>query len=106
MRTRPSITYSLAGQYGVDGMVNKVAARAAEKLLRQLRVLLAPAADQALLEAFLLRGKVVIFALRQVSAAASAGDRRRMSLLVRGGGRCDPPPGRARRPPFRALASK
>ena len=55
-----------------------------QKSLRQLRVLPAPAADQALLEDFLLRAKVVIFALRQVSAAASAGDRRRMSLLVRG----------------------
>ena len=55
-----------------------------QKSRRQLRVLPAPAADQALLEDFLLRAKVVIFALRQVSAAASAGDRRRMSLLVRG----------------------
>ena len=53
-----------------------------QKSLRQLRVLPAPAADQALLEDFLLRAKVVIFALRQVSAAASAGDRRRMSVLI------------------------
>jgi len=63
---------------------NKVAARTAEKSLRELRVLPAPAADQALLEDFLLRAKVVIYGLRQVSAAASAGNRRRMSVLVGG----------------------
>lgn len=59
---------------------NEVAARTAEKSLRRLRAL--PEADQALLDDFFSGADEVIDALRQVAAAASAGNRRRMSVLV------------------------
>jgi hypothetical protein len=61
---------------------NEVAARAAEKSLRQLRALPAPEADQALLGNFFSGAAEVIDALREVAAAASTGDRRRMSVLI------------------------
>jgi hypothetical protein len=61
---------------------NKIAARTAEKSLGRLRALPAPEADQAPLDDFLSDAQDVIDALRQVAAAASAGNRRRMSVLV------------------------
>ena len=61
---------------------NGIASRTAERSLRQLRALPAPEADQALLDDFFSGADGVIDALRQVAAAASAGHRRRMSVLV------------------------
>ena len=61
---------------------NVVAARTAEKSLRGLRALPAPEAGQALLDDFFSGAEEVIDALRQAAAAASAGNRRRMNVLV------------------------
>jgi len=61
---------------------NEVAARTAEKSLRGLRALPAPEAGQALLDDFFSGAEEVIDALRQAAAAASAGNRRRMNVLV------------------------
>jgi hypothetical protein len=61
---------------------NEVAARTAESSLRRLRALPAPEADQALLDDFFSGAEEVIDALRRAAAAAQAGNRRRMSVLV------------------------
>ena len=61
---------------------DKIVARTAETSLRQLRALPAPEADQTLLDDFFSDAEQEIDALRQVSAAASARNRGRMSALV------------------------
>jgi hypothetical protein len=48
----------------------------------RLRALPAPEADEALLDDFFSGAEEVIDALREVAAAASAGDRPRMSVLI------------------------
>ena len=48
----------------------------------RLRALPAPEADEALLDDFFSGAEEAIDALREVAAAASAGDRPRMSVLI------------------------
>jgi hypothetical protein len=61
---------------------NTAAARAAENSLTNLRALPSPESDQALINEFFSAAEEEIDALRLTAAAASAGQRRRASVLV------------------------
>lgn len=61
----------------------EVAARTAENSLSKLEALPAPGADQALIDGFFSAAEKEIDALRNIAAAASDGDRRRVRVLER-----------------------